>query len=118
MSLQRWQETYISGSTDGPTLTAAARASCIPTAERKPLPVEWLLGRKLHIRLSGRISCVVTTPGTARIRCLSRVRRHDDRLRHVGVEPQRRRENDRPVGAGCDALRARGRSWHGDDALS
>jgi hypothetical protein len=66
MSLQRWQETYISSSTDGPTLTAAARASCIPTAERKPLPVEWLLGRKLHIRLSGRISCVVTTPGTAR----------------------------------------------------
>lgn len=61
-------ENWISGATDGPTLTAAARASCIPTAERLALPVAgfWKIGRAMHIQMSGRISCAVTTPGTAR----------------------------------------------------
>lgn len=58
----------IIGSTDGPTLTAAAAASCIPTANRIILPTNyWYIGKKWHVRMSGRISCVVTTPGTARI---------------------------------------------------
>jgi hypothetical protein len=55
------------GSTDGPTLTAAAAASCIPVASRIILPNNfWTIGKSLHIKLRGRISNVVTTPGTAR----------------------------------------------------
>lgn len=61
------QETIIMGSTDGPTITAAARASCIPTANRYTLPNAFFyVGRALKFLLNGRISCVVTTPGTAR----------------------------------------------------
>jgi hypothetical protein len=60
-------ETIICGATDGPTLTAAARASCIPTAERKVLPNNFFyIGRAIRYLLSGRISCAITTPGTAR----------------------------------------------------
>lgn len=55
------------GSTDGPTLTAAAAASCIPVASRLILPQNfWILGKSLVVKMSGRISCAVTTPGTAR----------------------------------------------------
>jgi len=53
---------------DGPTLTAAAAATCL-NPEAKP----WIrggyfdkIGRKLRVWATGRISCVVTTPGTAR----------------------------------------------------
>lgn len=67
MSSQTWQETIISSATDGPTLTAAARASCIPTADRIVLPTNFFwIGRTMQIRMHGRISCAVTTPGTAR----------------------------------------------------
>lgn len=67
MSMQTWNETIVMGATDGPTLTAAARASCIPTASRIVLPNNFFyIGRALRVRLGGRISCVVTTPGTAR----------------------------------------------------
>jgi hypothetical protein len=67
MSLQTWQETIVSAVTDGPTLVAAARASCIPTANRITLPNNFFYpGRILKVMLGGRISCVVTTPGTAR----------------------------------------------------
>ncbi len=67
MSLQTWQETIVQSATDGPTLTAAARASCIPTANRIVLPNNFMyIGRVLRVTLAGRISCAVTTPGTAR----------------------------------------------------
>ena len=74
MSMQTWKETITASSTDGPTLTAAARASCIPTANRIVLPNSlFYVGRVLRIRASGRISCAVTTPGTARFDiCLGR----------------------------------------------
>jgi hypothetical protein len=53
--------------TDGPTLTAAAAASCVPTYFPTTLPAGyWQIGRIWRLRASGRISCVVTTPGTAR----------------------------------------------------
>ena len=53
--------------TDGPTLTAAAAASCIPVANRLILPNNyWTIGKQWRIKLAGRISCAVTTPGTAR----------------------------------------------------
>ena len=67
MSLQTWQESVAISATDGPTLTAAARASCIPTANRIVFPNNFFyIGRAIKIVMSGRISCAVTTPGTAR----------------------------------------------------
>lgn len=55
------------GSSDGPALTAAAAASCIPAASRLILPNNyWIPGKQWKIKLQGRISCAVTTPGTAR----------------------------------------------------
>lgn len=67
MSKQTWQETIVNGSVDGPVLTAAAAASCIPTPSRIILPNNYFeIGTLLKIVLAGRISCAVTTPGTAR----------------------------------------------------
>jgi hypothetical protein len=67
MSFQTWQETLITATADGPTLTAAAAASCIHTNCKLTLPNNfWYVGRMLRIFAAGRISCAVTTPGTAR----------------------------------------------------
>jgi hypothetical protein len=67
MSLQTWQETLITAQVDGPTLTAAAAASCVAPAALITLPANYLqIGRMLKVTAQGRISCVVTTPGTAR----------------------------------------------------
>lgn len=53
--------------TDGPTLVAAATASLLPTYVPTTLPAGyWQIGRIWRITASGKISCVVTTPGTAR----------------------------------------------------
>lgn len=61
-------ENIVSGATDGPTLTAAARASCIPTANRIVLPNNFFyIGRRIKFTMGGRISNVITTPGTARL---------------------------------------------------
>jgi hypothetical protein len=55
-------------SSDGPTLTAAAAASCIPTASRLILPNNyWTVGKQWLVKMHGRVSCAVTTPGTFRI---------------------------------------------------
>lgn len=55
------------GQTDGPTLTAAAAASCIPVISRIILPTNyWQIGKHWKLKMRGRISCAVTTPGTAR----------------------------------------------------
>lgn len=52
---------------DGPVLTAAARAEAIPAANKITLPANWWrVGRCLRIRFAGRISSVITTPGTGR----------------------------------------------------
>lgn len=67
MSLQTWQETLVSAQVDGPTLTAAAAATCIPPAALITIPAGWWqIGRMLKVTAQGRISCAVTTPGTAR----------------------------------------------------
>lgn len=67
MGMQTWQEVLVNGLVDGPTLTAAAAASCIPTPSRIVLPNNWwYMGRMMKVTLAGRISCAVTTPGTAR----------------------------------------------------
>ena len=53
--------------TDGPTLTAAAAASCLPTYVVTTLPAGyWQIGRQWRLTASGRISNVISTPGTAR----------------------------------------------------
>jgi hypothetical protein len=55
------------GTADGPTLTAAAAATCIPTSGKRILHEGFFYpGRSLRIQASGRISSVITTPGTAR----------------------------------------------------
>jgi hypothetical protein len=52
---------------DGPTLTAAAAATCIPVTSKFTFPPNSIVvGTMLHVFAAGRISCVVTTPGTAR----------------------------------------------------
>ena len=68
MARQDWGAPLVIGTVDGPTLTAAAAATCIPVASRIILPNNyWYIGKKLKVTMSGRISCAVTTPGTARI---------------------------------------------------
>jgi len=49
-------------------LTAAAAASAIPAAAKFTLPTNYFdtIGKKLRIRATGRISSLITTPGTAR----------------------------------------------------
>lgn len=67
MGVQRWVDVLTVGVTDGPTLTAAAAASCIPTPNLITLPNNFFeIGKVLRITMSGRISSVITTPGTAR----------------------------------------------------
>jgi len=69
MSLGYW-ETLLSSQGDGTAVTAASRTSMTAgtTQARFTLPANKLknIGDQLLLRASGRISCVVTTPGTAR----------------------------------------------------
>lgn len=70
MSKQFWNEPLIVGQVDGPTLTAAAAASCIPLhCKGLVLPNNFfdVPGKQLRVQASGRISCAVTTPGTGRL---------------------------------------------------
>lgn len=63
----RYQRCLVTSMVDGPTLTAAAAAQCIPPAAKITLPNNFFeLGTQLHIVATGRISSVITTPGTAR----------------------------------------------------
>ena len=62
-----WVKTLVAAQTDGPALTAAAAASCIPTSAVYLLPANlFSIGKKLRVTASGRISSAITTPGTAR----------------------------------------------------
>jgi hypothetical protein len=68
MGVQSWQESLVQSTVDGPTLTAAAAASCIPTPSRIILPNNFFyIGKVMRVQMMGRISNAVTTPGTARI---------------------------------------------------
>lgn len=66
--MKAWTETLITAQIDGATLTAAAAASALPAAAKFTLPANYLsvIGQQLLIKASGRISSVITTPGTAR----------------------------------------------------
>lgn len=65
---QYWVNPIARAFGDGPTLTAAAAASCLPTPAIITLPNNFfdVPGKMLRLYAAGRISCVVTTPGTAR----------------------------------------------------
>lgn len=62
-----YRKTLMVGQIQGPTLTAAAAATCLP-AHKYTLPAAAFdaVGQVLWGKLTGRISCAVTTPGTAR----------------------------------------------------
>lgn len=67
MSLQSWQETLITAQGDGTAVTAAAATTLLPAAAKYTLPGTYFqIGRKLTLKAAGRISSVITTPGTAR----------------------------------------------------
>jgi hypothetical protein len=60
--------TLMVATSDGPTLTAAAAASCIPTNLLTTVQAGyWQVGKTWKITAAGRLSCAVTTPGTFRL---------------------------------------------------
>jgi hypothetical protein len=63
-----FHETLITATTDGSTLTAAAAASALPGQALYTLKPNYFsyVGKQLLLKASGRISSVITTPGTAR----------------------------------------------------
>jgi hypothetical protein len=63
-----WREVLVTSQADGTALTAAAAASMIPAASKYTLQANFFgsIGKKLIIEATGRISSVITTPGTAR----------------------------------------------------
>lgn len=65
---QSWNQTLITAQGDGAAITAAAATSCLPTAAKLTLPNGFFsqIGDQFRLQASGRISCAVTTPGTAR----------------------------------------------------
>lgn len=69
MSRSSWRE-LLDGSVaivDGTANTAGTAASCIPTANVITLPNNFFtVGKQMRIKASGRISSLITTPGTAR----------------------------------------------------
>lgn len=66
MSQQSWSEVIAVQLSDGPTLTAAAEALLVGDVT---IPAGYMVpGRVLRLKLSGKASNVVTTPGTIRFR--------------------------------------------------
>lgn len=67
MSNNSWNQTLITAPIAGSALTAAAAASALPPVAKFTFPANLLkVGDKLRVSAAGIISCVVTTPGTAR----------------------------------------------------
>lgn len=66
MTLSTWQETLVTSQVDSTALTNTVTAtSIIPAAARFTLPSSFFaVGKKLRLTAQGRISTVVTTPGT------------------------------------------------------
>lgn len=64
-SRQTWQESLIVSEVDGTALTGTAAASIIPPAARFTLPANFMdVGKALRVTAKGRVSNIVTTPGT------------------------------------------------------
>ncbi len=66
MSLQTWQETLVSAQVDGTALnTSTTPTSILPAASKLTLPANYFaIGRVLRLTAMGRMSNIVTTPGT------------------------------------------------------
>jgi hypothetical protein len=65
MSLQSWGETLISSQVDGTAVTGTTAAAVEPPAARFTLPANFFVpGKVLRINAWGRISNIITTPGT------------------------------------------------------
>jgi hypothetical protein len=65
MSRQGWAESLITAETDGPALSGTAAASILPTGAKYVLPNNFFdVGKKLRLHMWGRVSNIVTTPGT------------------------------------------------------
>lgn len=66
MSLQTWGETLITAQVDGTALTNSTTATTLlPPAAKFTLPANYFaIGRVLRLNAWGRISNIVTTPGT------------------------------------------------------
>lgn len=66
MSLQTWSETLITAQTDGTALTGSTSAtSILPAAAVYTVPAGFLqIGRAFRVSAHGRVSNIVTTPGT------------------------------------------------------
>jgi hypothetical protein len=66
MSSNSWNQTLISAQGDGTALTNSTTAtSILPAAAKFTMPANYLkVGDVIRVRASGRISTVVTTPGT------------------------------------------------------
>ena len=66
MSLQSWREVLINSQVDGTALnTSTTATSIIPAAAKYTLPTNFAdIGRVLKVTATGRISNIVTTPGT------------------------------------------------------
>ena len=67
MSLQTWTETLITAQGDGTALASSTAAtSILPPAARYTLPANFfsVIGKTIRIRAAGRVSGIVTTPGT------------------------------------------------------
>lgn len=66
MSIQSWQETIFASLADSTAVTGTAEAIVVPDIT---LPANYMYpGRVLYARIAGKISNVVTTPGTITLR--------------------------------------------------
>lgn len=63
---QSWQETLINANVDGTALTASTTpTSILPATAKLPLPPHFFrIGKMIKIAAAGRVSNIVTTPGT------------------------------------------------------
>ena len=68
MSFNSWKQTLINQQIDGTALASStAQTSILPGAAKFNLPANLLaIGTKLQLKAGGRMSTVVTTPGTSR----------------------------------------------------
>lgn len=67
MASQGWQNLLINSQVDGTALTASTtRTSILPAAAKFTLPAGFFdrIGKKIRIKAAGRVSNIVTTPGT------------------------------------------------------
>ena len=69
MGITRWVEPLVTAQSAGSVITAAAATSCIPTQAKYTLPAGFFdaPGKQLEIEATGQMTCVATTPGTARL---------------------------------------------------